>query len=129
MPFSKENIRFTVLVIGFTFLCMTAITSITVMATRGQPNSTPLIMSVISFVALQAGQLVIMIRVEQSNKETIQTRHDLKEPLQQIALQEKLPCTKADLKLVVQEVMKEIHEEDRKDGHSASAEDSGRGSQ
>jgi hypothetical protein len=84
MPFSRENVKFTVLTAGFVMLVITAVAGIVAISYSQNPNSTPLYTAVVSFVTIQAGQLLLMLRTEQAHAEITKTRHDLSDKMQPI---------------------------------------------
>lgn len=119
MPFSKENIRFTVLVIGFVCVFVTTVTGVAAISYSPTLNSTPLITAVIGLCSIQLLQLLTLLRTEQTARqnaaEIVRTRHDLKNELQPIKLEvgavdqqlRNAPCTTDELKAAIRDVLRE----------------------
>jgi hypothetical protein len=78
MPFSRENIKFTVLTIGFVLMVVTGVAGVVAIAYSKTTASTPLYTTLVGFVTIQAGQLLNLLRTEQAHAEIARTRHVLR---------------------------------------------------
>lgn len=74
MPFTRTNVKFTVLVIGVVMMVLVGVVGVVAISFSPKSDSTPLYTAVTGFITIAAGQLLQLLRTEQLHVEVQQDK-------------------------------------------------------